>query len=297
MLDSVPRRGVAQSGSAPVWGTGGRRFKSGRPDQIPSTEWTPRRVESVRPWPPIGRSDPRPRPRRRARPASDAHRRRRPAPGGSIRGRLISSGRVARRRASWDGTGRVQAVPMTTGPSGNSRRPATGCTVRIDLMRDLYADLHVPPSATRDAMHASFRSLARHWHPDFGGDSARMQVINDAWAVLGRPDRRATYDQQRATERVARQHPATAKATQPTMPTPEPAVRPQQRDPNALDYGRYEGWTIEALGDHDPDYLEWLRRSPSGRSWRSRIDAVLTARAMRTTPPPAPPKRRGRFGR
>ena len=27
------RRGVAQSGSAPVWGTGGRRFKSGRPDQ------------------------------------------------------------------------------------------------------------------------------------------------------------------------------------------------------------------------------------------------------------------------
>ena len=29
------RRGVAQSGSAPVWGTGGRRFKSGRPDQFP----------------------------------------------------------------------------------------------------------------------------------------------------------------------------------------------------------------------------------------------------------------------
>ncbi len=25
---------MAQSGSAPVWGTGGRRFKSGRPDQI-----------------------------------------------------------------------------------------------------------------------------------------------------------------------------------------------------------------------------------------------------------------------
>ena len=31
--DRLPvRRGVAQSGSAPVWGTGGRRFKSGRPD-------------------------------------------------------------------------------------------------------------------------------------------------------------------------------------------------------------------------------------------------------------------------
>ena len=38
VLDSRARRGVAQSGSAPVWGTGGRRFKSGRPDQILRTE-------------------------------------------------------------------------------------------------------------------------------------------------------------------------------------------------------------------------------------------------------------------
>ena len=37
VVDSPPR-GVAQSGSAPVWGTGGRRFKSGRPDQISRTE-------------------------------------------------------------------------------------------------------------------------------------------------------------------------------------------------------------------------------------------------------------------
>ena len=37
LVDSLTCRGVAQSGSAPVWGTGGRRFKSGRPDQIPHT--------------------------------------------------------------------------------------------------------------------------------------------------------------------------------------------------------------------------------------------------------------------
>ena len=35
------RRGVAQSGSAPVWGTGGRRFKSGRPDQVLSVKQAP----------------------------------------------------------------------------------------------------------------------------------------------------------------------------------------------------------------------------------------------------------------
>jgi hypothetical protein len=38
VLDCGRSRGVAQSGSAPVWGTGGRRFKSGRPDHIPCTK-------------------------------------------------------------------------------------------------------------------------------------------------------------------------------------------------------------------------------------------------------------------
>ncbi len=36
-LDSCPR-GVAQPGSAPEWGSGGRRFESGHPDQLPKLE-------------------------------------------------------------------------------------------------------------------------------------------------------------------------------------------------------------------------------------------------------------------
>src|SRR5450432_2183115 len=35
----VSRRGVAQPGSAPAWGAGGRRFKSSRPDHY-LFEWT-----------------------------------------------------------------------------------------------------------------------------------------------------------------------------------------------------------------------------------------------------------------
>ncbi len=42
MLDCEARRGVAQSGSAPVWGTGGRGFKSRRPDHTSRTK-RPRR--------------------------------------------------------------------------------------------------------------------------------------------------------------------------------------------------------------------------------------------------------------
>tara|TARA_B110000503_G_scaffold70279_1_gene109386 strand:+ start:36 stop:239 length:204 start_codon:yes stop_codon:yes gene_type:complete len=33
-LHQEPCRGVAQLGSAPAWGAGGRRFKSCRPDQL-----------------------------------------------------------------------------------------------------------------------------------------------------------------------------------------------------------------------------------------------------------------------
>lgn len=175
-------------------------------------------------------------------------------------------------------------------------------------MRDLYADLRVPPTANRQAIHASFRTLARHFHPDFGGDSERMQAINDAWGILSRPDRRAAYDEQRATERIARQVAAAAKLQQATPlanqseapgqgVAPDRGVVPRPRDPNTLDYGRYEGWTIEALANHDPDYLEWLRRSPSGRGWRTRIDAALAARSTRTPVPQATARRRGLFGR
>ena len=164
-------------------------------------------------------------------------------------------------------------------------------------MRDLYSDLHVHASANRDAIHASFRVLARHCHPDFGGDVQRMQLINEAWATLGRSDRRAAYDQQRAAERVANQRAAAATAMPQRAAAPGRPATPPVRQPNTLDYGRYEGWTIEALANHDPDYLEWLRRSPGGRTWRTRIDVALADRAMRMPPPQAPAKRRGRFGR
>ncbi len=33
VVEKETKRGVAQPGSAPEWGSGGRRFKSSRPDQ------------------------------------------------------------------------------------------------------------------------------------------------------------------------------------------------------------------------------------------------------------------------
>jgi curved DNA-binding protein CbpA len=146
-------------------------------------------------------------------------------------------------------------------------------------MRDLYAVLQVAPDADHDTIRSSFRVLARQSHPDFGGDARRMQAITEAWATLGRPDRRTDYDQRRTAEMTSQQDGA--------------ATATQAGSPDTLDYGRYKGWTIEALARHDPDYLEWLRRSPGGRSWRTRIDAVLADRTARVLVTPPPARRRG----
>ncbi len=55
--------------------------------------------------------------------------------------------------------------------------------------------LGVGPSADEATLHQAYVALARRHHPDLeGGDAARMQQINEAWATLGDPARRARYD-------------------------------------------------------------------------------------------------------
>jgi len=69
-------------------------------------------------------------------------------------------------------------------------------------MKDYYSILHVLPSAEIDVIKAAYKALARKYHPDtFNGDKAyagkRMQEINDAFGVIGDPDKRKKYDAER----------------------------------------------------------------------------------------------------
>jgi hypothetical protein len=57
-----------------------------------------------------------------------------------------------------------------------------------------YETLGVARSASAAEVRAAYRAAARDHHPDAGGDRARMQALNAAWAVLGDPARRAAYD-------------------------------------------------------------------------------------------------------
>ena len=53
--------------------------------------------------------------------------------------------------------------------------------------------------------------------------------------------------------------------------------------PRALDFGRYQGWTLAQIAGVDPDFLEWLERMPIGRQYRPEIDVCLRAVGRRPT--------------
>jgi hypothetical protein len=72
-----------------------------------------------------------------------------------------------------------------------------------------YEVLGVGPSADDATLHEAYVALARRHHPDrAGGDATRMQVINEAWATLGDPVRRARYDRSLAGGTTTTSRPA-----------------------------------------------------------------------------------------
>jgi hypothetical protein len=62
--------------------------------------------------------------------------------------------------------------------------------------RDYYEILHVSRDAPLQIIRGSYRMLMQQLkhHPDLGGDPAKAALINEAYAVLTDPQRRAAYD-------------------------------------------------------------------------------------------------------
>jgi curved DNA-binding protein len=64
--------------------------------------------------------------------------------------------------------------------------------------KDYYQTLGVPRDATAEDIKKAFRKLARKYHPDVSKEKdadARMKDVNEAYAVLSDPEKRAAYDQ------------------------------------------------------------------------------------------------------
>ena len=154
--------------------------------------------------------------------------------------------------------------------------------------RTLYNVLMVHPQADIEIIATVYRLLAKRYHPDRNPSTrsaARMAEINEAYAILREPAKRASYDKQIGVKLtrvpVARSGSVTANRDRPVSsrgaafgeagpPPPFPLARG-----TILTFGRYKGWSISQVEYSDRDYLEWLRRTPAGRTYHQELHSVL----------------------
>ena len=65
--------------------------------------------------------------------------------------------------------------------------------------RDYYETLSVSKTATQDEIRSAFRKLARKYHPDVAKDKKaaeeKFKEVNEAYEVLGDPEKRRKYDE------------------------------------------------------------------------------------------------------
>ena len=147
---------------------------------------------------------------------------------------------------------------------------------------DPYKVLQVDPDAEPEVIRAAYRALALKYHPDLAAASqARMATINDAWGILRDPASRAAVDLALAEARRAPAPPKPAVSDE--MPAAMPPTPTGKPSGSVLDFGRYAGWSLGQLAMADPNYLEWLARTPIGRSHYAEIRELLTIHAATTS--------------
>jgi len=74
----------------------------------------------------------------------------------------------------------------------------------MDNRRNYYRILHVQPDAPTEIIRMSYLTLMQRlkMHPDLGGDHGQAVLINEAFATLVDPAKRAVYDRTLARERT-----------------------------------------------------------------------------------------------
>jgi hypothetical protein len=134
------------------------------------------------------------------------------------------------------------------------------------------------------AVYRRLRQRARVADLEEGRRAQVLRALEQAYEVLHDRERRRRYDLQlggatdRAAVAVTSGAPAVIAVESPReVAAAQPASAPAA-SPRVLDFGRYAGWSLRQIALRDRDYLEWLRRTPSGRQYQAEIAAILTTR-------------------
>jgi curved DNA-binding protein CbpA len=171
---------------------------------------------------------------------------------------------------------------MLTDWTHNRRLPGNCGSPALEGV-DWLTAIRMPMSCSRcgqtahaTVIQAAYRALAALYHPDRNqalGTDKRMAELNAAYEAVRTPARRELYDRMLSAARPVNS-PAMAAVSPPTT------AAPPSGGVGTLDFGRYAGWTIQALARHDPDYLKWLARHSSGIRYRSQIEVALREAAI-----------------
>jgi curved DNA-binding protein CbpA len=170
------------------------------------------------------------------------------------------------------------------------------------MRRTLYEILMLHPRADRDVIRVVYRHLAKRYHPDRDRSpeaQSRMAELNEAYEVLDDPDRRARYDEILAggdgpprpvgdadaggrRDRRTAEPLATAGSRSSSEPMPsawfgEAGPPPHNPEPvgSVMTFGRYRGWALNQVARFDRDYIEWLSRTPAGRTYQQELADLL----------------------
>jgi hypothetical protein len=153
----------------------------------------------------------------------------------------------------------------------------------IKPLADLYATLGVSPAATPHALLLAYRGRIKKVHPDYAIDDAdrvrrteTSAALNDAYAVLGDPVKRADYDRRRASPLSGL---AGTRVVHSSGAPAEGAARSAARSSPSHDYSSPDvapgvRWASTASTPFAPTLGAWLRVTPEGQ-WAALILAAI----------------------